>query len=164
MLEEDTAASTTVVCSLSASFQELEEWNDLTAPSEISPARPLQRTMSDWCQQWGMQGFLLHCKERAFITPFSWRSKAGDTHQPALKAALPLTSGLLMTCTSQQVTEPRQPHSPLHRERPSCLTSQSEQPSLIPFWGFFVALSPPASIKCCISLGKMHFSEDSWAK
>lgn len=50
-----------------------------TAPSEITLTRPLRRTMSSWCQQWGMRRFLLHGKERAFITPFSWQSKAGET-------------------------------------------------------------------------------------
>lgn len=100
-----------------------------TAPSEISLARPLQRTMSSWCKQQGMQGFLLHCKGKGiYVTSFSWLSKAEETSSARPKSFYVPQKQTPNDIHLKQVMESKWPNTT--QRRSMCLTSHSQRSSL----------------------------------
>lgn len=112
ILSEDRTTSTTVVNGLSGSFQEPEQWNVPLLLQKYPSHVPCRGQCQADVSSGACGGFFYTARKGHLLPLLADKAKQERPHQPGLKASKSLPSGLLMTSTWQQVTEPKQPNTP----------------------------------------------------
>lgn len=136
-----------------------------TAPSEISLHVPCRGQCQADVSSGACRGFFYTTREGRLLLLLADKAKL-ERLITSPKSCSVFTRRLLVTCTWQEVREAKQPHSALHRVLVFAIWAWTPFP--ITFLGIFCSSflhQPQWELpQCCISLGKTHFSEVSWAK